>query len=225
MSATNVFLQSDAVQVLTDGAGYTPEGILQQAISKVVSLPHLNCVVAGRGPALVPAFMSTALGASSNRYDGMKTLAPEIIEFSSDLFQSTLEACRAGIEFDVIVAGISETTGPDAFLICNHARYGKPPFELIQLGDINLLPGDAGIHDAWLATIPDGAGADDLDPETHGLSALECQRRFGAKASAVDGLPRVGGFAQLTTITKAGITTKILKRWGDRIGHPVGEAA
>jgi hypothetical protein len=59
-----------------------------------------------------------------------------------------------------------------------------------------------------------------MDLERDGLALIEEQRRvpfnFEGRAAYL-----IGGLAELTTATKAGITRKILRQWPDRIGEPI----
>lgn len=53
-------LSADAVHVLADAAAYQPDGRPQHASTKIALLPHLNCVVAGRGRALLAVVLDAA---------------------------------------------------------------------------------------------------------------------------------------------------------------------
>jgi hypothetical protein len=72
-------------------------------------------------------------------------------------------------------------------------------------------------------SLPQGAETDpdDIDPVTDGLRLLELQRSAASKTDTGN-FVITGGFAQLTTITAASITTRILKRWDDVRGERVG---
>jgi hypothetical protein len=67
MSAINVLRQTNSVSVLTDGAAYNANGIFMFPTTKVVVLPHLNAVIAGRGPAFGPAVFSQVLVRQNRR--------------------------------------------------------------------------------------------------------------------------------------------------------------
>jgi hypothetical protein len=58
---------------------------------------------------------------------------------------------------------------------------------------------------------------DDIDPQRDGVRVMEVAR---AHASAFD--CGVGAFAQLTTVTRDAITTRIVHRWPDHIGDIIG---
>jgi hypothetical protein len=60
------------------------------------------------------------------------------------------------------------------------------------------------------------------DPERDGLALLEAQRRL--PYSPDEPACFVGGFAELTTVSAAGITQKRLRTWPDRIGEKISLA-
>lgn len=69
---------------------------------------------------------------------------------------------------------------------------------------------------------------DAFDPEIDGLKLLEVQRlvpsafdmRHPDRTGSI-----VGGLGMLTTITRDGISTKVVKRWPDRVGRLIAERA
>jgi hypothetical protein len=221
MSALNVLLQRDSVHVISDGASYDPDGRLAFPTTKVMILPHLNAIVSGRGPALGPAVMSQMLGVVGDSYDSMKAGAVECFRESLPLFRPILQQAGISSKIEVLVAGISESNGPDAFLICNHDDYGFPALSIIDLGNLSILPSEGAPE--FLASLPNGTETDpeDIDPAVDGLRLLECQRRIVTSNETGD-FVITGSFAQLTTVRADGISTRILKRWNDVRGERVG---
>jgi hypothetical protein len=61
--------------------------------------------------------------------------------------------------------------------------------------------------------------ADHVDPMADGLRALNVLRRHPVVYP--NGGGGVGGFAQLTTVSRYAITTSIIHRWPDRVGEPI----
>jgi hypothetical protein len=63
-----------------------------------------------------------------------------------------------------------------------------------------------------------GRTADMVDAEVDGLKVMELLRRHPVQGA--DGaIIRTGGHVQLATVTKAGITTRILRRWPDAVAE------
>ncbi|MGY2806391.1 hypothetical protein [Bradyrhizobium sp. USDA 4506] len=63
----------------------------------------------------------------------------------------------------------------------------------------------------------EGKHPDAIDPEVDGLAVLELQR---ANPHQEDGdFCYVGGFAQLTTVTREAVTSRIIHRWPDKVGE------
>ena len=81
-----------------------------------------------------------------------------------------------------------------------------------------MAPGDASIQQAALAALPPGVTcAAEMDAARDGLAMVRAQRNARLLDS---GQPVVGAFVQLTTVTRDGISTRILHRWAEDWGEP-----
>jgi len=223
MTAINVIKQYTSVSVITDGAGYRADGVLAFRVQKVFPLAHLNAVIATRGSPLFAPMFAYHASIRATEFDDLKRLAPEIAKEESS--KASAAQPDTDSEFDLFIAGWSETSGPSGYVLCNHARHGIQPWQAIDLGPINLSPHSEAIKAELDLAYPKGVAADDFDPVFDGLRGLEIQRKHpvehhwekhGLRAHAA-----VGAFAQLTTVTAEAITTKILRRWPDEIGEPL----
>mgnify|MGYP001002900966 CR=1 FL=1 len=220
MSAINAIIQRDAVHLLTDAASYDSAGNLVAAIPKVALLPRINAAMACRGPrASVPLFCDL-LNAAASSYDELKAKAPTFLRDLRPMLAVTFAYCELGDDFDVVVAGISESVGPDAYLVCSHQRYGVEPWTVVQFGGLAMMPADAAMKARVFASIPDNV--DLVDPERDGRIILEAQRAFPMDHGGDRNFVGVGGFAQLTSITREGISTRVIHRWSDEVGQPIG---
>lgn len=222
MTAINTVLKRDSVHLLTDAASYDIAGNLVTAAPKVALLPHLNAAVACRGPHIALPLIADLLGAAASTYDDLKAKAPAFICALLPIFEASFAQCQFGSDFDIVVAGISEMAGPDAYLICSHDRYGAAPFSTVQLSGLSLLPGDPAIHERVLATVL--SDVEQFDVERDGLAVLEAQRAHAVEHAGGRWLTGVGGFAQVTSITRDGISTRVIHRWADEVGQPIGAA-
>jgi len=221
MTAINVFIRPDAVHVLTDGAGYAPDGRLLTIEQKVIPLASLSVVLAARGIIGLLHLYAEQISKSFTTFDGLvEGVTAEVwkvIEHSQGKFSpGILEA-----HFDLIIAGWSERRDrAEMYLLCNHDTYGIPAWELAQADDGYISPGSEELFARLRARGVDVF--EKLDPETDGLRIIEEQRGMTwPPAAGGEPIRVVGGFCQLTTVRRDEITTRILKRWPDRIGERI----
>lgn len=223
MTAINVIKQSAAVHVLTDGAGYRADGALAFRTQKVFPLAHLSAVIATRGAPLFAPIFAYHASVRADGFDNLKNLAAAI---AREVEGNALS--QAGVvdkEFDLIIAGWSETSGPSSYALCNHARHhGIPPWQVVDLGPISTSPQSEAIKAELDLAYPNGVTPSEFDPVVDGLRLLEIQRRHPVEhhweAKGLRMQSAIGAFAQLTTITVDAITTRIIRHWPDQIGMP-----
>lgn len=214
MSAVNVLVQSNAVHLLTDAAIYQPDGMLSGLTQKVRSMPHLNCAAAMRGGYLGLAPIMEEISAAGTSFDSLKANMPALLRGCAAQYLHLLDRCAAGPEFEVVIAGISETDGPSAYVVPSHDRYGEP-WTVTDLAGLVALPCDEHLL-AEVQRIADGRSADDLDPIKDGLAIFDAQRAHPHLSNG--DVCFVGGYAQLTTVTADGIASRIIRRWPDPVG-------
>jgi hypothetical protein len=119
-----------------------------------------------------------------------------------------------GREAELVIAGWSEAHGP--FVL---SRDVAGLWVAQDTGPVMMAPGEQTIQEEALAAMPEGvAGADDMDPARDGLAIVLAQR---AGQKLVDGNSAVGGFVQLTSITRDGISTRILHSWPEEWREPM----
>jgi hypothetical protein len=218
VSSVNVIRQRDAVYIVTDGAACLPDGKLSHLTSKVVPLAHLEAAIAVRGLEAHVAMLGHAVAGLAGSYDELKAcIAPKLKELveaqRSDLVTRFGEH---GASFDLFVAGISETTGPDSYVVASHDLHpGIAAWSVFDPGYLCLTPqNEELLHAAdarlscrtwgqtWIAQI-----AGDIVREQRHIPCL--------------GGYMIGGFAQLTTVKAGSIETRIIRRWPDRIGEAI----
>jgi hypothetical protein len=172
--------------------------------------------------------LALALSAAGETYDEMKEFSPLCVREAAEMHRENLEMCAYGSTFAVFVAGLNAEGRGDAFMICNDQRLTEP-FAVHPVGGLAMLPADPEILQDCANRLPPNINPQDLDPESHGLIILEAQRRFAL--ANLDHrhhelkLSPVGGFAQLTSVTREGISTRVLHRWPDVRGQLIGSAA
>jgi hypothetical protein len=224
MSAINVIQQTRQVHVLTDGAAYHPDGRLIMVGPKISIVPHLACAISFRGPKSARPVLTEVMANAASTYDGLKMCIGELLRDCAQIYGPLFDECRLGPDFEVIVSGWSEARGPEAYLLPTHNRYGGGSFEAMPLEGVTCLPNDETTHPEIVKVLA-GLEADDVDPERHGLAVMEIQRAHPfAHEGFSEGFCGVGGFAQLTTVTADGISTRIVRRWPDVVGERFGSS-
>lgn len=220
MSVVNIIRHRDAVHILTDGASYDRQGEMFVATPKSWALPHVQAVLAFRGPMIFPVLTVENIGHAGSTYDEIKAGIVDYLRGVYDAAAAQLHNWPSGDQFEVFVAGISEITGPDSYVVVNHSRYPDvKPWTVTQLGQFSPSIGDPEVMERLWSKVPNASCADDLDPVRDGLWLMECQRaaRFQCEPDQVEaGI--VGGFAQLTTVTRDAITTRVIHKWPDKPG-------
>lgn len=202
MTGLNVILHREAAHVITDGAVFG-ENVMRWQTAKAFPLPHLRAVVAVTGrPAHVP-IMATILGMCADTFDAMKLHAVRAVR-EAEAHYAPLLAQASDRHFAVMVAGLANDGEPEAFVVTNDARLATP-YEVQQLGAVAMIPADPAAHERFRETFPGLDSGDDLDPERDGLRMLDLQRERTDWG--------IGAFAQLTTVTAAGISMRVIHRW------------
>jgi hypothetical protein len=156
-------------------------------------------------------------------YDGLKACAVTSLMLYAPQIPDLVDAKSnpSAIRFDIVIAGISETSGPDASLFCSHDLYAPPWMihdvagnsDRSEFNRIALLPSTLEMYPDIRAVL-NGRTVDDLDPVEDGIRVAEIQR---AKWIISGGTTKPGGFLQLATVTTDGMSTRIIHRWADEV--------
>lgn len=215
MTAINVIKQSDSVHMLTDGATCRDGSRYAASTCKAFPVPHLNAVIATSGSLMWSPLILSNLLLSVTTYDELKQWAPTLLH-KAVVEASHVFSGEGTPEVLLVVAGISETTGPDAFSVTTCERIAEPWVALTH-GDCSLWPSTPEIQAEFHEAYGDVTSGDDLDPARWGVRAIEMQRKH---PEAI-----IGGFVQLTSVTREGITTRIVHRWDEPIVGVHADAA
>jgi hypothetical protein len=165
-------------------------------------------------------------------FDQAKALLPArlLSAFELDGDRATVETHLGpgAADFDLVIAGISETCGPDSFLIASHGAHGIDPYTLFDPGRALVLPDHQQAPFLVSEFFPDDDAIDRFDPIIGGRRLMGRQREIRQVPYGTNGAPRceMGGFAQLTTIRDYHrlIETRVIHRWTDEIGTWIGTA-
>lgn len=210
MTAINAFVRGSEAMMLTDAAYLDATGRLIFIGSKVRLMPHANAVCAIRGEGELDSAFTAMLSTAFTSFDGLKAGFREAVE---NVIASH-DKGRGYAPFDLVVAGVSEF-------------YGKPDVLAATRGPVPG-PMDIGPWAPWVSPLPDpgmmpglDATSPGFDPVMNGADLLEAQRRQVIQPPGFPPCHIVGGFAQLTTVSAAGISTRMLKRWPDKVGQRI----
>lgn len=202
MTAVNVVCHRDAAHVLTDGAACdlaAPPQIMHLT-SKVWIMPHLSAAVAIAGNGLVGPALHWILSAAPT-FDRMREIA--IYAMTNAMAHvSRFEGFDPNVI--AIVAGISESGGSSAFAVTNFER---DDWQVVDAGAFSIQPANDRIQASIPVVFSHLESHEDFDPVSDGMRLLELQR--------AERICAIGGYAQLTSVTHAGITSRVIHRFGD----------
>lgn len=210
----------DRVEILSDGATYSPDAVLLSTVYKVASSPWIPLALVGSGNvAIIDALTDAILSTAS---------ATCCVDDTLTLLSGSLEEIGKGATFDspvrIAIGVISETLGPKCFLFSTHPEpeSGITPFQLAETRSgfaQGVLP---SANELVAMGFRPGDTAQSL--ETFGPSFFEVMRRTKMiNPVRPDQEPQytVGGHLDLTVVRPEGVTTKRLRTWPDVIGEKI----
>ncbi|MBB4290613.1 hypothetical protein GGE16_002653 [Rhizobium leguminosarum] len=229
MTLVLAFVHPDRVEILTDRAAIDPNGVVVDIAPKVRTRQHPTMAVAGRGRAALLDVFAAALDAAVERhgFDGGLSLLGDLVAEQRALFDAH------GADFELLVAGISETSGLGLWALPSHNlmpgmpawRITKAPigFNLAMGGKIDLqaLIAKGASQDALVASFYGGT----LLPD-YGVVIAETMREASGFDDETDperfGQCTIGGGVDLTTVTATSVETTPLRIWSeDLLGRPI----
>lgn len=228
MTAIQMYVGSDGVVMLTDGIAYDEAGIVRQIHSKQWVIPSCDCVLAssGTGGALhyIKMFMEWD---SPQDFDQLIDLLPAATEKAHQELKMNLRWPNP--QFMVLAAGWSEKaqaykgfsifsldwevagSGPvKAYTLVPEWAFSKPG------PDKDSLERE-GLTDDFAADLTR------LGPINFGIAMMLAQRttntfmHHGEEALGYI----VGGFVELSVVSRGKANSQIILRWPDTIGNPI----
>lgn len=221
MSAINIITTPKAVHVISDGACYRSDGTLHGVAQKAHSIAHLRMIVAARGPSILTPLIAESLQHAFTSFDAAVEGMAAVVEDAVETYGTTLAMCSIGADFDLLVAGWSEARDcGETYYLSSMDRPGVPAWTVSKCGPVVISPND----DAMTARLQRQGAALDLnrrDPLDVALVIMEEQRKVKGHQGGDEEVHGVGAFAQVTSVTRDGIASRILRRWPDAIGMPL----
>lgn len=212
MTGVSVLLGAGEAHIITDGAGTafmnvagTAKRVLAMTFPKVLPVPHLGLALVFRGRV---GLQSSVLfrAARARTVEDLREKLPQDLRRAYRL-RSRLFPQLYG--FDLIAAGVRE--GKEfAFIVSSVQTYGLEPFAALEISNGLCSPklSDDALVDGWQTSGRDRSRA---------LDAAACRILEDQRSSGI-----VGAFGQITSVTQFGIYTRIIKRWPDAFGEPLG---
>jgi hypothetical protein len=229
VTAINIVQTDNAVHMCTDGASYLVDGTLAGFGTKTFVAPHLPLVLATRGPAGAAFDLGRALSFGKQSFDDVvgaieddlpRVCGADPLEIIFAGWSERSRKCEAYfIRANDAAAPASVAAGFE--IIAEPVLRSTAPFKLVRLEALAtspLLPADQA------ECKPKSSRFDQLC--SYAIKVMEAQRAMlFADWSGEHVYRTVGGFVQLTTLTRDDISQRIIHRWPqDRVGMKIGAA-
>lgn len=213
----------DRVEILSDGALYSEDGILLGTAEKVIPSGLVPLAVIGSGRSQeIGSLSEVVLMAAAVTRSFDKT-----IEMLSNALASIAQSPNYDTGLRLVVAGISEAHGPVAYIVSTFADAASkiPAFRLERMFSI-FAQGAYPTQEQFQAYFEASGSPFDV---YHGLERdsvflMGAMREQKLPNPANPNAPlfhKVGGHIDLTVIRAEGISTKRLHEWPDVVGQPI----
>lgn len=206
MTANNLVASKrhNRIWITTDAASYDDAGYICGFGSKIRPIPEWRAVITGRGNSFGLDTAARELISRASNFDELVGVASRELPLIVDEF-------RLYRPFELILAGFFRNRPTILFIRTpgdhDSSGMGLQPYLICPMGPMLFGPDPSAVADF---TRPDPNDA----PERI-VSGLCDIVRLQRRVPADDGYSRVGGYAELTTISPDGIETEIFHRWAD----------
>src|SRR5581483_9208068 len=183
MTAINIVRQAEAVHIISDGVFYDEQGIVTSIGPKVLLLPHLNAVLALRGPRDLLPLVGMKLSYLCSDFQALLEYLPIMVPLLHDGLDGILGAdypCDRA--FDLLVAGYSAGRRKfESYVISSHNRNAREgwenfsEFNLAELPPVCTAP-QAGPDEMAAAGWKPPEDAEIFDRRVDGVGLLRSQR-------------------------------------------------
>lgn len=220
MTAINAVRLRDCLHVFGDGAYYNDDGTLGTVMCKAVAIPSYPAVVVGRGHSLSTLLLAREFQRQCRTFDD---LVENIEEVYPDVLVNFAHVMGHGALNQVFVGGWSDRLGRMEMIEIENGDWldQSGAFKVKRLPEQFSLPG-ANNWEQGFARPPRTCEEAAADIENFALTILELQREQKRVTPDRPDAVYVGGLAELVTVTRDSVVSKVLHRWTeDKIGQPI----
>lgn len=218
MTAFIIGPYSDRVEILSDGAHYTPDGIVLGTAYKVYASDIVPLAVVGSGAVSDIALMADTILAAA--------AATGSVDAALKLLAGALSGIGESPNLDtglrIAIGAISEAEGPICYVFSTFADPGSAigAFELRRMPRVfaqGAAPTGADFASYGALSLESGLERDAVFM----FDAMRRQTMTNPANPHREPLHTVGGHIDLTVIRADGITTKRLHTWPDVVGEKI----
>ena len=214
MSALNVFAGRTRADIWTDAAHLTPDGVVRKISSKAFVLGGLPAILTVSGPSDLGILAHLAL---FDRFDTVDAL----MDGAVGALQEHTPLCDPARGVVIVLSGYSIPHGL-VRTAAMHTSGGIPGLDAWQFGEPTrwLMPNPPALMPDLATRGLDVLKADPIDDDD-ALMIMRAQRELRFDFPEAPGVQAVGGFAQCTSVTSDGVSTRVVERWPDVIGERI----
>lgn len=219
MSVANIIVQGDRAHLLSDSGFWHDDGRLASLQPKVIELPKLRAAISTRGYVWASELQAEIEHAAPRTIAALLAKLPECVIAAEAAYcrdQSEREKSSVYmVYYDPIrqrCAGAFLTTRAD-ILPTGYSRY-----TVIPVTDC-FAPGCNARE--VLGRDVDVRNPASFDPIGDGLQLVAAQRRDPIAVAALSGSGAAAGDIRLTTVSAAGVSTRVIGGWPDVVGERI----
>ncbi len=225
MSAYIAAKYEDCIQIVTDAAAYDKSGKMQRVLDKCWYSTHLPVAITGRGNSYLVESIAASAVKFADECENVEQLMGWLGGAAKRLAEKHPEIEEKGFLIELLVASYSEAEGFGQRVLHNIPENGSELYHWHKMegwciGAPDIDPAHVRAMEAQMSP------ADPRFLPTFGARLLEGMRfdcaPSGRVKNGVDFFGSVvGGNCRLTTVSRTGVQSRILKTWNDQIGEVV----
>lgn len=221
MTALNGFAHLDAAYLLTDAATLDGDGNLHEIRSKVVYARKISAAgaLSGHTPSALLDTRRAELAAIFDDAPNNRVLLESVARFAR---QAHAENAAAGfppskVPVNILVALFAdERAEPQLWMVATDDADQPAPIRRLK-AFVNIAGPGAPVPGFPDLNMHDLVNPSRFSPTLHAKRLVEAQRYLADG----EGVRSVGGFAELVTVDRAGVSARILTHWPDQLGKPL----
>lgn len=207
MSAYLCIPYADRIELLTDAAHIGPDNTIVKLERKVWSSSHCPIAITGRGDSAALENVATSVLKMAECGDATRVMTE---------LSNPPPATPTALPFFEVLVAVYTADGPWAGVCLTHPPEGYAPLAMHRVGDFCYSYGGPAF-DFGGFKLDDGLAA--IGPYMFGKIRKTAGHDLSGLRSG--GVYAVGGWCDHTTINAAGVVTRRLCRWPDKVGEKI----